>query len=440
MKTIKKYIFKQVAEQKLTKEAAKIMLQEMQINHENTGNDIAIIGMSARISAAETVEQYWDNILQGVNTIRDFPSRRWDDCHSILTANNQEEFCKGGYLNEIDKFDPYFFNLSLQEAKYMNPLQRLFLETSYQAIEDAGYGGKRIYGTNTGVYVGVETTSIINYNQLFSQPDPLMFTGSMNGILASRVAFQFNLSGPSLVVDTACSSSLTAVILACQALNDNQCEMAIAGGLCLTLRPAAKGNVLNMVESEDGQVKAFDKDADGTSWGEAVGAILLKSLDQALQDGDVIHAVIKGGAINNDGTSNGITAPNAKAQEEVILNAWKNADIDPATIGYIETHGTGTILGDPIEIKGITNAFKKVTSLKQFCGIGSVKSNIGHTVGAAGMASLLKVVLMLKHKLIPQTLNFNQPNQFIDFIASPVYVNDKLLPWPKGMEARRGGG
>lgn len=440
MKSIQKYIYKQVAEKRLSKEDAKAMLLDLQKSGTvaEIKQDYVVIGMSGKMPAADNLDQYWDNLWNNKNSISEFPDSRRRDAGSLLVSE-REQYRRGGYLKEIDKFDPQFFKISPREAKYMHPMQRLLLQTAYEAIEDAGYGGDRIYGTNTGVYVGVESTSIADYNQLFPQADSLMFTGSMNGILASRISFQFNLTGPSMVIDTACSSSLSAIITACQALENKQCDMAVVGGACLTLLPSPKDNMMNMVESEDDQIKAFDQNASGTSWGEAVGSVVIKPLANALKDGDSIHAVIKGWAINNDGASNGITAPNAKAQESVILKAWDAARINPETIQYIETHGTGTILGDPIEIRGITNAFRKFTDKKQFCAIGSVKTEIGHTVGASGMASVLKVILMLKHKKLVASLNFNRPNKYINFIESPVYVNDQLCDWKRGQEARRAG-
>jgi len=436
MKLVQRYIYKQVSEQKLAKEDAKLMLQEL--HNSSRDKDFAIIGMAGKMPGADDLKQYWVNLCGSKSNINEFPNNRWEDC-APLASGKKADYRKGGYLEEIDKFDTEFFNISPQEAKYMNPMQRLLLQTSYEAIEDAGYGGERIYGSNAGVYIGVESTSILNYNQLFSKSDSMMFTGSMNGILASRISFHYNLKGPSMVIDTACSSSLTAIIMACQALESNQCDLAIVGGICLNLLPSLKKNILDMVESGDDLIRAFDQNANGTSWGEAVGLIVIKPLWKAIKDGDSVQAVIKGWAINNDGASNGITAPDAKAQEAVIVDAWKNAEINPESIQYIETHGTGTILGDPIEIKGITNAFQRFTEKKQFCAIGSVKTNIGHTVGASGIVSLIKVVLMLKHKKMVASLNFSKPNKFIQFIESPVFVNDILRDWEKGQEARRAG-
>lgn len=437
MKSLQKYIYTQVAKQSLSKEDAKVMLQELQKSEINEKQEYAVIGMSGKMPGADNLEQYWNNLRTGTCSIDEFPVNRWED--TSLDVNVKASYRKGGYLKEVDKFDCQFFNISPQEAKYMSPLQRLLLQTSYEAVEDAGYGGKQIYGSNTGVYVGVETTSIPDYNQLFPQSDSLMFTGSMAGILASRVSYQLNLKGPSLVIDTACSSSLTALITACQAMENNLCDLAIVSGICLNLLPALKENVMNIVESRDDLVKAFDQSAGGTSWGEAVGAVVVKPLIKALKDGDAIYGTVRGWAMNNDGASNGITAPDAKAQEDVITKAWKNAKINPETIQYIETHGTGTKLGDPIEIRGITNAFRRFTDKKQFCGIGSVKTNIGHSVGASGMCSLIKVMLMLKYKQLVPSLHFHQPNGFIHFIDSPVYVNDTVVEWKNEFNTRRAG-
>lgn len=262
-------------------------------------------------------------------------------------------------------------------------------------------------------------------------------TGTWEGILASRINYLFNLRGPSMVVDTACSSGLVAIHTASQALRNQECDMAIAGGI--SVGTSAQGNtedgsddVLSSVASTDNIVRTFDKKSTGTVFGEGVAALLLKPLQKALADGDHIYAVIKGSAANNDGASNGITSPNPIAQEEVITKAWEQAGINPETIGYIEAHGTGTLLGDPIEIKGLSNAFRKKTTKSQFCGIGSAKTNMGHLVGASGVAGILKVILSLKNKKIPASLHFEEPNPHIPFTDSPLYVVDRLTTWEKG--------
>ncbi|OYP02672.1 hypothetical protein CG709_10570, partial [Lachnotalea glycerini] len=293
---------------------------------------------------------------------------------------------------------------------------------------------------NTGGFVGMDHTAKIKitYLNLVEEVDLLAATGSWTGMLASRLSYLFNLNGPSEVIDTACSSGLVCVHEACKALKNGECDMAIAGGINLILNPSVDG-ILDSIQSGDISIRSFDRYANGTVWGEGVASVVLKTLDKAIEDRDNIYAVIKGSAVNNDGASNGITAPNALAQEDVITKAWKAANIDPRTISYIESHGTGTLLGDPIEIKGITNAFKRYTEDKQFCAIGCVKPNIGHTVAASGIAALIKVVLSMKNNVIPATINFDEPNKFINFCESPLYVNDRARSWEKAEQPRRAG-
>jgi polyketide synthase PksN len=458
MGSVKNYILKEFEAKKLTQEETKKMLLELKDNpaEENVHEDIAIIGMACKFPGAKNVDEYWSNLKSGVNSIKE-PSKQRRDESAVYYRNKvftkcmlditipddvdiDEQFAKGGYLEEIDKFDAGFFRIPPREAKFMEPLQRLFLETAWEAIEDGGYGGNKIIGTRTGVFAGRDHTTSSLYQHI-SEPDQMHLTGSWAGIMASRIQYIFNLRGPSLVVDTACSAGLTATHMACRSLVQGECDMALSGGIHLTYLPSLKGqkSSMDMVESSDGKVRTFDKGANGTVWGEGVGILFLKKLSKALEDGDNIHAVIKGSAINNDGASNGITAPNADAQEDVIIDAWTQAQINPESISYIEAHGTGTILGDPIEIKGITNAFRRYTDKNQFCGIGSVKTNFGHLVAASGMASMIKVILSLKNKMIPPTINFEKPNPYINFNTCPVFVNDELRQWDKGEYPRRAG-
>lgn len=458
MESVRNYILKEFESKNLTQEEAKKMLMELmeKPSPEADHQDIAIIGMACKFPDANSVDEYWSNLKSGVNSIKEPSKIRRDDStvyykNHLFTkymldfvvddnADLDEQFTKGGYLSEIDKFDAGFFRIPPREAKFMEPLQRLFLETAWEAIEDAGYGGNKIVGTKTGVFAGRDNTAGSLY-QYVSEPDQMHLTGSWAGIMASRIQYIFNLKGPGMVVDTACSSGLTATHMACRSLQQGDCDMAISGGIHLTYLPSLKDqkSSMDMLEAEDGKVKTFSKSANGTVWGEGVGILFLKPLSKALADGDNIHAVIKGSAINNDGASNGITAPNPDAQESVITNAWEEAKINPETISYIEAHGTGTILGDPIEIKGLTNAFRKYTDRNQFCGIGSVKTNFGHLVAASGMASIIKVILSLKNKMIPPTLHFGQPNPYIDFCNCPVFVNDGLRQWDTGDTLRRAG-
>lgn len=459
MSFVQSYLLKQIAEKKISKTDGETMLKELNGGkNEKTGESIAIIGMAGKFADCNNIDEFWSAIEEGKNCIRDFPTQRMPDVDHFIRNQSYLEFIqgdffteiedvekiyrKGGYLSEIDKFDAAFFGISPREAKYMEPIQRFFLETAYESIEEAGYGGDKICGTKTGVFVGRDNTSIPFYRYI-TEPDTMHLTGSYGGILASRLSYIFNLQGPALVIDTACSSALISIHEACQSIRAGECDMAIAGGISVfslgTLKDLKNPMGFDSIESPDDTIRTFDKDAEGTVWGEGVGVILLKPLSRALEDGDHIHAVIKGSAVNNDGASNGITAPSAVAQEDVILTAWRNAGIDPATIGYVEAHGTGTVLGDPIEIKGLTNAFHKYTDRTQFCGVGSLKPNMGHLVAASGVASLIKVVMSLKNKTLPPSIHFENPNQYINFIKSPVYVNDTLKYWEKEDHPRRAG-
>ncbi len=431
MDAIREYIYEQVAAHSLSKEKAKELLIELKQKEEGLSAGIAVIGMSCRFAAANNVSEYWDYLKNAKSAIANLPEERI----ALLQAggkcfdkNEIENFWPGGFLKDIDLFDPEFFRISPREAEVMHPAQRIILQTAYEALEDGGYTENKIRNTKTGVYIGIDSTFNSQYKELVSEGGILPLTGSVTGILAGRISYVFGLVGPNMVIDTACSSGATAVHVALNALKSGECNMAIAGGINISVFPEGKSQRTE-IESVSGKLKAFDRDAKGTVWGEGAGVVLLKPLKNAVRDRDNIYAVIKGSAVNSDGASNGITSPNAEAQSDVIEKAWKSSGVNPETISYIETHGTGTFVGDPIEIKGISNAFGKYTNKKQFCGIGSVKCNIGHTVGASGLASLIKVILSMKHRELPASINFDRPNQYIDFCSTPVYVNDTHRKW-----------
>lgn len=403
------------------------------------GKDIAIIGMALNFPMAKSVDEFWNNIKSGKDCIREYPDNRKADALAyvkLLGLEKNMSFAEGGYLDEVDKFDYSFFRLSPKEASYMDPNQRMFLQTVWNAIEDSGYGNGGLSGSKTGVFVGF-SKGTFDYDRIISESDPILVSnfivGNLPSIIPGRIAYLLDLKGPTVTVDTACSSSLVAVHMACQAIKNGECDMAIAGGVKINLLPLQKKGQGGIgIESTDCRARPFDDNSDGTGWGEGVAAVILKPLEKALEDRDNIYAIIKGSAINQDGSSAGITAPNSLAQAEVIVNAWEDAGVDPETITYIEAHGTGTKLGDPVEIDGIQKAFSRFTDKKQFCAIGSVKSNIGHMDTAAGIAGLIKSVLALKNKQIPPSINFNLPNRNIDFTQSPVFVNDKLMDWENG--------
>jgi len=421
-----------------------VKLEANTVKHYFGENDIAIIGMSGLFPQADNIQEFWQNIRHGVDSITEFPSSRQEDVDDILEHidySRKTKYVAGGYLKEVDKFDYEFFSLSPKEASLLDPHQRIFLEKAIEAIEDAGYGGKKLAGSKTGVYFGYCYSKQV-YQEMIESIAPSMmdiaFAGNTVSMLPSRLSYFLDLQGPTMIVDTACSSSLVAIHLACQGLLKADCDLALAGGIYLKLLPLEQEAKLG-IESPDAKTRTFDDSSEGTGGGEGVGIVLLKPVEKALKDRDNIYAIIKGSAINHDGRTVGITAPNAKAQESVIVEAWKKAGIDPSTISYIEAHGTGTKIGDPTEILGLKRAFARYTGKKQFCAIGSVKSNIGHLTGAAGIAGIIKAVLMLKRKELPPTLHFAQPNRNIGFHKSPVYINDILRKWQTGNEPRRCG-
>ncbi len=447
MQDVYKYIFENMSSGDIKKQVAVELLGKLKVieNKGHKQDDIAIVGMAVNFPKAQNLKEFLENLRNGVDCIRSFPEQRSGDVARYLEARDIEgEFTIGGYLNEIDKFDCKFFNIPPKEARLMDPNQRLFLQTAWNALEDAGYSPEKIKGTKTGVYLGYSSDFGEEYKSLVDVYEPSSkgqsLAGNIKSIIASRISYYLDLKGPSMVVDTACSSSLVAVHLACKALMTGECQIAIAGGVKLSLIPVKTSKDSEVgIASSDGKTKTFDDNSDGTGFGEGVAAIIIKPLKKALEDNDRIYSLIKGGAVNQDGNSIGITAPNAAAQRDLILEAWKNARIDPETISYIEAHGTGTKLGDPIEVSGIEMAFRKHTDKKQFCAIGSVKTNVGHLDNAAGIAGLVKAVLALKYREIFPSLHFAKPNHRINFIDSPVYINEKLREWKSEGTPRRCG-
>lgn len=439
MREVLEYLIRETAEgridRKIGSNLAKLIKRDMVMQ-----DDIAIIGVHAAFPGAPNADKLWELLATEKDTISSFPDNRKADVLHLL-SDQQSGFLKGTYFNEIDKFDYGYFGLSPKEASLMDPNHRLFLEAVIHAVEDAGYGGKRLKGTKTGVCVGLSP-----YDHLYKglveklEPDSLSMSieGNLPPLLAGRVSYLLDLKGPNLTIDTACSSALSAVHVACNMIKNKEADQVIVGGGKTHLCPIEPKEKIG-IESLDGVTRSFDDSSNGTGIGEGVVVIMLKPYSKAKKDKDQIYAVIKGSAINQDGKSIGLTAPNVRAQEDVIVSAWKNARIDPETISYIEAHGTGTKLGDPIEIEGINRAFSRFTSKKQFCGIGSIKSNLGHTDSLAGLTGLVKCVLALKHKQLPASVHFHSPNREIDFIHSPVYVNDTFKEWESGLKPRRCG-
>lgn len=430
MESLVSYILKQVAENRLSNTEAKVMLSEIQGSKKSINDDIAIIGIACKFPGADDVVAYWENLLKCENSIKPFPEER-----KVLPKELGLEhlYPSGGYLGEIDKFDAAFFRISPQEAKWMAPDQRLMIETAWAAVEDSGYGASKIKGTRTGVYIGHDRSNGKDYRHYcidMNEADPMVSTGSYPSILAGRISYIMDLKGPSMVIDTACSSGLVSVHEACKAIKNNECDMAIAGGVYIRVA-ALKDGGLSAVESEGLFHRSFDDRTQGMIGGEGVAAVILKPVDKALEDKDYIYAVIKGSAVNNDGASSGMTAPSAETQEELFVRAWRKMKVNPENIAYIEAQGSGTKIGDTIEVTALTNAFRRFTQKRQFCALGTVKPNIGHSVSSSGLASLIKVALSLKNRKIPATINFDIPNRFIGFCESPVFINDKLREWHK---------
>ena len=394
---------------------------------------VAIIGIGLRIGSCQDLDALWEELDRGRDFMRPLPEARRRDAERLATALNLDpgdlESTEMAYLDAVDKFDFAHFKMAPQKAAQLDPREKLFLETAWHAIEDAGYSPASLKGTRTGIFLGesmgsadfgrvLEAAGAADANQLLESLTPSM--------AASRVSYLLDLKGPALLVDTACSSSLSALSLAMEELRAGRCEMALVGSVKLHLLPFRR-HARAEIESPDSRTRSFDDDAAGTGGGEASIAFLLKPLGVALAAGDSIHAVLRGAAMNQDGASTGITAPNADAQADVIDRAWKDAGIHPDELSFIEAHGTGTRLGDPIEVQGLTEAFRRYTGRRQFCALGSIKANLGHTDHAAGLAGLLRAVLCLEHRSVAPAVHYRRPNRNIRFQESPVFVNPEPL-------------
>ncbi|HYN19764.1 MAG TPA: polyketide synthase, partial [Thermoanaerobaculia bacterium] len=416
---------------------------------EATGTEIAIVGMAGRFPGARGVEELWRNLRDGVESVR-FPDPEELVARGLDPARLADPTWvkAASQMDGYDCFDDLFFGVNPREAEIMDPQHRVLLECAWEALESAGYDAQEIAG-RVGVYAGATLSTYLLFhligNPLAAGADPLQVVmGNASDALATRISYKLNLQGPSHSVQCACSTSLVAVHTACQALLHEECDLALAGGVSIQA-DAGLGYryVPGSVVSPDGHCRAFDAAAQGSIFGSGVGLVVLKRLAEALANRDKVRAVILGSAVNNDGSLKvGFTAPGVVGQAAVISEALALAAVDPTTIGYLEAHGTGTALGDPVEIRAVTRAFRKYTDRRGFCAIGSVKSNVGHLDVAAGVAGLIKTVLALENGEIPPSLHYEQPNPGIDFASSPVYVNAALTPWPgghPGAEPRRAG-
>jgi len=408
-----------------------------------SGYPVAIVAMAGRFPGADNLDAYWTNLCAGRSAIREGPSERWpnENDHDPSSGRGSSTRSRwGGFLADITGFDAPLFGISPHEALRMDPQQRLLLETCWEAVESGGYGGDQLSGSRTGVFVGASLQEYLRH--VFSrreQVDAYAATGNFLSILANRVSYLLNLKGPSLAVDTACSSSLVALHLAVASLERGESDQAIVAGVHCLISPELWINFSDAgMLAPDGLVKVFDNRADGYVRGEGVGVVVLKPLSDAIRDRDEIHAVIRGTAINQDGHTNGLTAPNRQSQSDVIRAALDRAAVEPDSISYVEAHGTGTRLGDPIELGALGDVFGRHGNTQRI-GIGSVKSAIGHLEPASGIASLLKVILSLKHGAIPPSLNLTTPNELLCFEQLPFYVVDRLRPWRRENQPRRAG-
>ena len=395
---------------------------------------IAVVGIGCRFpGGANTTEQFWQLLCDGTDVITEVPGERWDvDAYFDPNPDSPGKMHTryGGFLNDIDTFDAPFFGISSREAMSLDPQQRLLLEVSWEALERANLVPTDLINSPTGVFVGICTNdyrAVLNSNRLNEQHHLHGATGNANCVAAGRLSYILGLMGPSIAVDTACSSSLVAVHLACQSLRQRECDVALAGGVNAILTPDitiafSKARML----APDGRCKAFDAAANGYVRGEGCGMIVLKRLSDAQADQDNIWAVIRGSMVNQDGRSSGLTAPSSLSQRAVISKALQNSRLAPEQVRYIEAHGTGTSLGDPIEIGALNDVFgQRVEPLW----VGSVKTNIGHLEAAAGIAGLMKVLLALKEQSLPASLHFKEQNPYIELKDSPFYLVTETQAW-----------
>ncbi|MDN6135986.1 polyketide synthase Pks13 [Corynebacterium sp.] len=416
--------------------AAAQVVRKAQNKATGTGaHDIAIIGVAGRFPGADNVEEFWQMLIEGRAGTSELPIGRWSEYNAdeVLRTKMETQNLQGGYLEDISSFDPEFFGLSPLEATNMDPQQRIILELAWEALEDAGVPANELRGTATGVYMGSTNN---DYGMLIAadpaEAHPYALTGSSSSIIPNRVSYALDLRGPSVNVDTACSSSLVAIHQAVRGLREGDADVALAGGVNIQASPFITTSFGELgVISPTGDIHAFSDDADGFVRADAAGVVVLKRLEDAEADGDNILGVIKGSAVNSDGHSNGLTAPNPDAQVDVLERAYLDAEVDPLTVDYIEAHGTGTILGDPIEATALGKTVGAGRDAANPALLGSAKSNIGHSESAAGIVGLIKVIEGMRHGIIPPSINFSEPNRYIDFDAEHLEVVEDPREWPE---------
>ena len=403
---------------------------------------VAIIGMSGRFPGSPDLVQFWKNVDEMKDLISEIPTDRWDWKAYYGDPQNEKNKTKakwGGFISDIDKFDPLFFNISPKEAEQMDPQQRILLEAVSSALQDAAITSDKIKGSDTGAFFGVSTSDYaMLYNKQKDVHREAMFsTGSAHSILVNRISYLLDIHGPSEPIDTACSSSLIAIHRAVENIRNGHCQMAIAGGVNALLSPEVTLSFSQAgMLSDDGRCKTFDQSANGYVRGEGVGVIVLKKLSLAEADGDMIYGVIRGTAENHGGKANSLTSPNPIAQKDLLVKAYRSAQIDPRDIGFIEAHGTGTPLGDPVETEGLKMAFSQLYKDRglskpetAYCGLGSVKSNVGHLEAAAGIAGVIKVILSMQQKVLPGNPHLKEPNAYLQLEGTPFYLQKETQKW-----------
>ena len=402
------------------------------------GDPIAIVGMACRVpGGGNTPAEFWRLLRNGVDCVREVPADRWDgnafyDSDPATPAKSATK-C-GGFLNRVDEFDADYFGILPREAERMDPQQRLLLEVAVEAIDDAGLPQVRLRGSRTGVYIASYHN---DYAQLqYADLDAVearTLTGTLHSVLANRLSYFLDLRSPSMSVDTACSSSLVAIHMACQSLRFGEINLAIAGGVSLMITPDLMVSMSKLgFMAPDGRCKTFDERADGFGRGEGCGIVVLKRLSDAISDSDRILAIIRGSAVNQDGRSTLLTAPNGPAQVTLIREALASAQVEPGRIGFFEAHGTGTVLGDPIEVEAIAETVGQASAGATLCLLGSAKANLGHLEAAAGVIGLIKAVLALRYEAVPPQVNYSKLNPHISLAGTRLSIPTSLTPWPAG--------
>lgn len=406
---------------------------------------IAIVGIGCRFPKAKNPEAFWQLLRNGVNAIAPVPKDRWDidrfyDPDPKTPGKMNVRW--GGFLKDVDQFDAEFFGMSAEEVEHSDPQQRLFLEVAWEAFENAGIVPTHLAGSRTGVFIGLCT---IDYHRLlyknFDRIGPYSGTGTTPCVTANRLSYMLDLRGPSMAVDTACSSSLVTVHLACQSLRSGESDLCLAGGVNLILSPDStiSSARTGMLSAKNGRCQTFDASADGYIRGEGCGVVVLKRLSDAVKDGDQIFALIRGSAVNHNGLSNSLSAPNGLAQQATIQQALENAQVRPSDLSYVDAHAVGTLLGDAIEFKALKTVLAAGRELNQPCSIGSVKTNIGHLEAAAGISALIKVVLSLQHETIPAHLHLEKLNPYISLENTPFSIPTETQEWSRGERSRFAG-